>query len=54
VRSRTDRSDNPELIGALSDRIGRKKLMMAGCLLAALSYFSRSIKRWRAPPAITW
>jgi MFS family permease len=24
--------------GALSDRIGRKKLMMAGCLLAAVSY----------------
>jgi MFS family permease len=24
--------------GALSDRIGRKKIMMAGCLLAALSY----------------
>src|SRR5499433_2426064 len=26
------------LFGSLSDRIGRKKLMMAGCLLAALSY----------------
>src|SRR5262245_46406158 len=26
------------VFGALSDRIGRKKLMMAGCLLAALSY----------------
>jgi MFS family permease len=26
------------VMGALSDRIGRKKLMMAGCLLAALSY----------------
>ena len=25
-------------LGALSDRIGRKRLMMAGCLLAALSY----------------
>jgi MFS family permease len=24
--------------GALSDRIGRKRIMMAGCLLAALSY----------------
>jgi MFS family permease len=24
--------------GALSDRIGRKKIMMAGCLLAAISY----------------
>ena len=27
------------VVGALSDRIGRKKLMMAGCLLAAVSYF---------------
>ena len=27
------------LFGALSDRIGRKRIMMAGCLLAALSYF---------------
>ena len=26
------------LFGALSDRIGRKKIMMAGCLLAVLSY----------------
>jgi hypothetical protein len=26
------------VVGALSDRIGRKKLMMAGCLIAALSY----------------
>src|SRR5262245_39847495 len=26
------------LFGSLSDRIGRKKLMMAGCMLAALSY----------------
>lgn len=25
--------------GALSDRIGRKRIMMAGCLLAALTYF---------------
>jgi nitrate/nitrite transporter NarK len=25
--------------GALSDRIGRKKIIMAGCLLAALTYF---------------
>jgi len=25
--------------GALSDRIGRKRLMMAGCLLAAVTYF---------------
>jgi MFS family permease len=27
------------LFGALSDRIGRKKIMMIGCLLAALSYW---------------
>jgi MFS family permease len=27
------------LFGALSDRLGRKWIMMAGCLLAALSYF---------------
>jgi MFS family permease len=26
------------VFGALSDRIGRKKIMMAGCLLAAISY----------------
>jgi MFS family permease len=26
------------VMGALSDRIGRKRLMMAGCLLAAVSY----------------
>jgi MFS family permease len=27
------------VMGALSDRIGRKHLMMAGCLIAAMSYF---------------
>src|SRR5262249_9485133 len=27
------------VFGALSDRIGRKKLMMAGCLLAVVGYF---------------
>ena len=27
------------LFGALSDRVGRKKIMMAGCLLAAASYY---------------
>src|SRR5947207_13794636 len=27
------------LFGRLSDRIGRKKIIMAGCLLAALTYF---------------
>jgi MFS family permease len=26
------------IFGSLSDRIGRKKIMMAGCLIAALSY----------------
>jgi MFS family permease len=26
------------VVGALSDRIGRKKLMMAGCLIAVLTY----------------
>jgi MFS family permease len=26
------------VFGALSDRLGRKKIMMAGCLLAAISY----------------
>ena len=28
------------VFGALSDRIGRKKIVMAGCILAALTYFS--------------
>ncbi|MFL6576272.1 MAG: MFS transporter [Povalibacter sp.] len=28
------------VFGALSDRIGRKKIVMAGCLLAALTYFA--------------
>ena len=27
------------VFGSLSDRIGRKRLMMAGCLIAALSYY---------------
>ncbi|HEV3365031.1 MAG TPA: MFS transporter, partial [Acidimicrobiia bacterium] len=27
------------IFGALSDRIGRKKIIMAGCLIAALTYF---------------
>ncbi len=27
------------VFGALSDRIGRKKIILAGCLVAALTYF---------------
>jgi MFS family permease len=27
------------IVGGLSDRIGRKRLMMAGCLIAALAYY---------------
>ena len=27
------------VFGSLSDRIGRKKIVLAGCLLAALTYF---------------
>ena len=27
------------VFGALSDRIGRKSIIMAGCLLAAVTYF---------------
>ena len=41
------------VFGSLSDRIGRKKIVIAGCLLAALTYFpifkgSRTsrIRRW--------
>ena len=37
------------LFGALSDRLGRKKIMMAGCLLAALSYWPI----YRAMQAVT-
>jgi len=37
------------LFGALSDRIGRKKIMMAGCLLAAVSY----IPIYRAMQAVS-
>jgi MFS family permease len=37
------------LFGALSDRVGRKKIMMAGCILAALSY----LPIYRAMQAVT-
>jgi len=37
------------LFGALSDRLGRKKIMMAGCILAALSY----LPIYRAMQAVT-
>ena len=37
------------LFGALSDRLGRKKIMMAGCILAALSYWPI----YRAMQAVT-
>ena len=37
------------VFGALSDRLGRKKIMMAGCLLAALSYWPI----YRAMQAVT-
>jgi MFS family permease len=37
------------LFGALSDRLGRKKIMLAGCILAALSYWPI----YRAMQAVT-
>jgi len=37
------------LFGSLSDRLGRKKIMMAGCILAALSYWPI----YRAMQAVT-
>ena len=37
------------LFGALSDRLGRKKIMMAGCIIAALSYWPI----YRAMQAVT-
>jgi MFS family permease len=36
------------VFGALSDRIGRKRLMMAGCLIAALAYYPVYIGMERA------
>jgi MFS family permease len=41
------------VVGALSDRIGRKKLMMAGCCSRS-SPTSQSIRRWSALRATTW
>jgi MFS family permease len=43
------------LFGALSDRIGRKKIMMLGCLLAALSYFPiyKSMQRAAGSEVVT-
>ena len=41
------------VFGALSDRIGRKRIMMAGCLLAARLRTFRSTRRCRRPPGRT-
>ena len=41
------------VFGALSDRIGRKRIMMAGCLLAALSYIPIYQRDAGVPPART-
>jgi MFS family permease len=42
--------------GRLSDRIGRKKVMMAGCILAALTYVPiyMGMKAAAAPGALNW
>jgi MFS family permease len=39
------------IFGALSDRIGRKKIVMAGCVLAALTYFPafKAITHYASP-----
>ena len=41
------------VFGALSDRIGRKKIIMAGCVLAALTYFPlfKALTHLREPGA---
>jgi MFS family permease len=41
------------LFGALSDRIGRKKVVLAGCVLAALTYFPlfKGLTRYAHPAA---
>jgi MFS family permease len=43
------------VFGALSDRIGRKKVMMAGNLIAALSYYPiyQAMKSYSSPPNMT-
>jgi MFS family permease len=51
------------LFGALSDRIGRKKIILAGCLIAALTYFplfkglthfvNPALEQYQAKTAIT-
>jgi MFS family permease len=42
------------VFGALSDRIGRKRIMMAGNLLAALSYYPiyQAMKAYSSPPNV--
>jgi MFS family permease len=42
------------VFGALSDRIGRKKIMMAGNLLAVLTYLPiyRAMKAFSEPPSV--
>ena len=39
------------VFGALSDRIGRKRIMMAGCLIAAICYYPDLHGRCRSRPA---
>jgi MFS family permease len=43
------------LFGALSDKVGRKRIMMAGCLLAALSYLPiyKAMQAWAGSGVVT-
>ena len=43
------------VFGALSDKIGRKKIIMAGCLLAALTYFPifKALTKYANPAIFT-